>query len=525
MAQMAAAPALLAAGAALLVYAITLAGTYVYDDLAIVTLDPRVKSPALWSQFWTKDYFNGGLDNLYRPLVSMSYGIQWWLHGDRPWAFHLVNWLLHAAVAAAVAELTRRTVGRGAAYIAGLLFAVHPVHVEAVANIVGRAELACALGILAALTLFAKRPLTFARVMGIVVCEIVAVLSKEQGILVPPMLAIYFWFVWRDDPRGAADSAAERAALRWLVISVTWCTAGYLIWREHFLRFDWDRSFLDWVLQPMVRCSPHDRVLMPLVLLGHYTQLLICPVKLSPDYGAKVIGWTVRLTDPYFGAGVAVALLWLIFTAIAIYRRRGFEAFCLLSLALSYGMIANVIAILGCNMAERWIYLPSAFFLMWLAIWIAGMPRPARLALLIAIVTLASARTFTYARRWNDRLTFYEQSLDEQPNSVQLYLLTAGELDARHDYAAADAVMARAAAVFPDAWHVWMRRAVIAMDAGRLDDADRYLRRSFELSPNPMVIAVSDRLDQLKAARKAAATTPSKMTPRSGSPEGARSSP
>jgi tetratricopeptide (TPR) repeat protein len=191
----------------------------------------------------------------------------------------------------------------------------------------------------------------------------------------------------------------------------------------------------------------------------------------------------------------------------AILRRRGFAAFCLLSLALSYGMIANIIAILGSNMAERWIYLPSAFFLMWLATLIARLPRPARLTLMIALLTLGSIRTFTYARRWNDRLTFYERCLDEQPRSAQLYLLTAGELDAHHDYPAADAVMARAATVFPDAWHVWMRRAIIAMDAGNLDDAEVYLRRSFELNPNPIVIGVSDRLDQLKAARKAATTS------------------
>jgi hypothetical protein len=506
----AAAPALAAAVAALLVYAVTLAGTYVYDDVAIITLDPRVKSPALWYQFWTKDYFNGGLDNLYRPLVSMTYGVQWWLHGDRAWAFHLVNWLLHAAVAAAVAEFTRRALRSNLpAYIAGLLFAVHPVHVEAVANIVGRAELAVALGIFATLILFARRPLTPRRVAAIVAFEIIAILSKEQGVLIPPMLALYGWLVWSKSSNEIVPE--ERTSLRWLIVSITWSTAGYLIWREHFLRFEWDRSFLDWVLQPMVRCTPRDKVLMPLVLLGHYTQLLFFPITLSPDYGATVIGWTVRLSDPYFWLGVAAFLAWLCFTVIALLHRRGFAAFCLLSLALSYGMIANVIAILGCNMAERWIYLPSAFFLMWLATWIARLPRPARTVLMIALLTLGSIKTFTYARRWNDRLTFYEQSLEEQPRSAQLYILTAGELAAHHDYPAADAVLARGAAVFPDAWHVWMWRAMVAMDADRLDDATRYLRRSFELSPNPVVMGVAKRLDELKAARQAA-TAPATTT-------------
>jgi len=85
----------------------------------------------------------------------MTYALQWLIHGDTiAWPYHAVNWILHACVAACVAELTRRLIankGEIAAYIAGLLFAVHPVHVEAVANIIGRAELMCALGFLGAM--------------------------------------------------------------------------------------------------------------------------------------------------------------------------------------------------------------------------------------------------------------------------------------------------------------------------------------------------------------------------------------
>src|SRR5581483_4633330 len=101
-------PALCSAALAILLYAVTFGGTYVYDDVVIVQQDPRGDSPRMWTQYWTKDYFNGGLDNLYRPLVSTSYGVERWLHGDRPWIYHLINCLLHAGVAAAVAEFTRR---------------------------------------------------------------------------------------------------------------------------------------------------------------------------------------------------------------------------------------------------------------------------------------------------------------------------------------------------------------------------------------------------------------------------------
>src|SRR5436190_5468840 len=129
-------PAATAAVFSLLLYAITLGGTYVYDDFDILFNDARLRNPDQWKLYLTQSY-NGGVDNLYRPLVSMTYAVQWWLHGDRPWAFHLVNILLHAGVCALVAELARRLSGTRAAYVAGLLFAALPIHVEAVANIVG----------------------------------------------------------------------------------------------------------------------------------------------------------------------------------------------------------------------------------------------------------------------------------------------------------------------------------------------------------------------------------------------------
>lgn len=483
-------PAVAAALAALLVYAVTLGGTYVYDDVGVVQSDTRLMPPIQWGKLWTQAYSPLALDNLYRPLVTMSYAVQWWLTGDRPWAFHAVNWLLHAAVAAAVAELCRRCASQTAAYIAGLLFAVHPIHVEAVANIVGRAELACALGVLGALILLARRPLTGSRVVGIVACSAAAVLSKEQGILIPPLLLFFGWLVWR--PMGEVGPG-ERSTMRWLIVIVTWSVAGYLIGREHFLKMEWNRDFLDWGMQPMVHPGA-DRWLMPVVLLGHYVQLLVFPMHLSPDYGANVIGWTVRWNDPYLWLGMAAGAAWI----IAALWLRGFALFCLLGLAITYGMVGNIVELIGANMAERLMYLPSAFFLILIGMGLAKIPRGAMVGIMVLLLAAASLRTFTYARRWNDRLEFYLQALVEQPGSTQLHLLVVQEYMNRGDLPAAMAAAQRGTDDFPDYWKVWLERALVAMKQNRLDEADRYLDRAFHLSPNGAVTSVGLQLQQMK---------------------------
>src|SRR5437764_14316540 len=94
-----------AALVAFAIYSCTLGGTYVYDDIEVIRNDPRIANPSLWGQYFTQQYMLGRSDKLFRPLVSLSFAIQWWLHGDRPWLFHLANLLLHAGAAAAVAFL------------------------------------------------------------------------------------------------------------------------------------------------------------------------------------------------------------------------------------------------------------------------------------------------------------------------------------------------------------------------------------------------------------------------------------
>ena len=300
-----------------------------------------------------------------------------------------------------------------APYIAGLLFAVHPIHVEAVANVVGRAELLCAIAFLGALVIFAHRPLTTPRAFAIFGCLILSILSKEQGMLLPPMLLAMAWLMHRDQPTvesiarehspGDMLSYATRkprprisAPAMLLTILVCWSVAGYILFRESILKFSWDRGFLDWTINPLVRSTGIDRWVMPLVICGRYLALLIAPIHLSPDYGAKVIGWTAHFTDPYLYIGIAAIAACGFAILIAFKRQYRIALFCLIGLILTYGLISNFLLLIGTNFGDALMYLPSAFFVMLIAI-SATTFRMLRVGLLIVIVFF-SIRTITYAQ-------------------------------------------------------------------------------------------------------------------------------
>jgi protein O-mannosyl-transferase len=538
--QSPAAPALSSALLAVLLYAITVGGTYVYDDEAIVRDDPRVRHIHEWARIWTTDYFDGGADHLYRPLVTSSYALEWYLHGDRPWIFHAINILLHALAAAAVAEFTRRAliqtrVAASAPVVAGLLFAAHPVHVEAVANIVGRAELLCTSCIFLGLILLLQRPLKSGRVIAVLSISAVAVLSKEQGILQPLLWLLLIALLWKH------PLDQQRKSLQLFLLLTSWLWAGYLIVREHFLRFEWDLSTLDTVQQPLVLSHGIDRLLMPVVILGRYSLLLLWPRHLSPDYGGDVIGSIAHASDPFLWIGFVALGLWTIsiftcFHSFEPQRRRDtekrntsphsspipyslrvrvsavqnssietrFVIFCLIALGITYGMIGNVVSLIATIFGERLLYLPSAFFLMIVAVLISHLPRFPRNILLFVALSLASLRTVTAARDWNHPAALFENALGAQPKSVQLHFLLAEQYQKMGNPAGAFALLKQISERYPGYWPVWMRRAEQDIQDHQIDDARMSLKRAMKLKADPKLWYLDDQLQQLEASTRPA---------------------
>ena len=147
--------AALIALAALAVYGGTVGFAFVFDDHIQIERNPWLRSPdGIW-RFFTQPFWGfypdrgSGPSNYYRPFFGVSYSLVARLFGLRPAAFHAASVLLHVAVCLLVALLARRIIqdpGQNAAALAaGLLFAVHPAHAEAVAWVGGQADVLAAL--------------------------------------------------------------------------------------------------------------------------------------------------------------------------------------------------------------------------------------------------------------------------------------------------------------------------------------------------------------------------------------------
>lgn len=471
---------------AILLYVGTLWGTYVYDDEFICRDDERIQQPGRWVEYLRIPYFPAAPDPLWRPLTSLTYAMQWRLHGDRAWPLHAVNILLHAGVSALVARLAGRLSKKSAAaWIAGLLFAAHPVHVESVAYLVGRAETLCSLGIIGGLLLFAHHPLTMGRALWITGCFVFAVLSKEHGILLPAMLLA--WFVGERllGEHQAFSSPAERTAGLWLFVLLSFSTLGYISYRESIMHIFWERFFIRWTVNPLFRSEGLDRVLAPISVLGRNVGLLIFPARLSPDYGAAITDYRMRWSDRYFYAGVLATVGYATALVVAVRRRAAGAAICLCCLGIAYALISNFFYLIGIIMGERLLYLSSVFFVILLAMGLARLPRGVMIPLMAVALGFASVRTATYAWRWNDALRLFRLCRKENPTSIYLHVLEAEQWMQRGDLARAEEILAEGRRLGPDSQNVWAMSAQVARLRGRDGEAQQYAIRAFDLDLHP----------------------------------------
>ncbi|MFH1220888.1 MAG: tetratricopeptide repeat protein [Candidatus Eisenbacteria bacterium] len=469
---------------AMLVYSNTFRSDFTYDDMDIVAKNPAIRSLSNIPGLFTSTYWVG-VDSapdksLYRPLTMTTYALEYRVHGLRPGWFHEVNVLLHALASLLLFFLVREIFANEAlAIIAALLFAVHPIHTEAVANVVGRAEILALVGIiLCSWGYFVAMRLQGFRVwcwgLVSVLAYLGGTLSKEVGVTAPAVILMTEVML----PRRRNILRGRRRALALF--------GGYAASLTLFLLLRSGAVSNRVVHVGFADLPSGARILTALRVLMEYVGLLLAPVRLSADY------WRVPITlsPSQLSALAALAVVAAIGYAIAwSWKRYPAIAWGLGLFAITILPVSNIPFAIGVMKAERLLYSPSSGFLVAVGgVLAALLARPARrraaLAMVCAATVALSIMTWERNHVWKDNLSLARATLKRTPDSPSFNVVMGNWYRQQGKNTEAKKYYLKAASLLPSDKATLFNLGNIESDEKNYEAAITYYRRAIGIDPN-----------------------------------------
>jgi Flp pilus assembly protein TadD len=394
---------------AFLAFSQTLFYDFVFDDDTQVLRNPWIRD---WSQvgnFFITDvwrFANESTGNYYRPFHMLAHAASYSLSGLNPWGFHLFNILLHCANTLLIAFIGYRlTRDRLVSAAGGILFALHPIHVESVAWIAGITDPLCAVFYFGALYVYLNDDPAKTWKTGLLTSLLFlgALFSKEMAFTLPLVIVL-------------VDACLGRK-LCWRQYALLAATFGiYAALRIHALsQFQ--------IKQLSSNLSFHDHVLSLVALMGQYLAKAFIPFDISL---AHVFNPTRSLGDPHYLLGILVILS----LALAAWRLRSDRKVLFLVgfMPLALLPVMNISGIGTQVFSDRYLYIPTlgSCLLIPLIVLHVGkwtvvrvhVPWPKIAAGLLGAYCLFFVFMLwknTYI--WRDNLTLYTETMKRSPDS------------------------------------------------------------------------------------------------------------
>ncbi|OGV74775.1 MAG: hypothetical protein A3K19_11015 [Lentisphaerae bacterium RIFOXYB12_FULL_65_16] len=466
-------------------YLQTLQYDFSLDDIPLIKESVRIQRLSNTPQFFRENYWGASGRSLYRPLTLLSYALNYKLNGLHPAGYHLVNVLLHVGCCWVLLHLTWLLCRNPAALITALWFAVHPVHVEAVANVVGRAELQAFLGL--ALTVWwyfrAQEEANAGHwrragwlAAGTVLAYAVGAFSKEGGILAPAVIVLTEILVpeRRALLRGRPFAMLSMAALAGVAGLFVGLRAGAVLS---------PLGHPGWAQVPAV-----DRVLTALRIEAEYVHLLVFPKTLLADYAVGDVPIARHLLAP----GVPAALLLLaglVVIALLTWRRLPTVPW---GVCLFFGTLlptSNLLFAIGLMKAERVLYTPSAGIVAGAAaiwVWACSRYRARRLMWTGATVVTLALLTRTWVRNadWRDNLSLGLATLQVSQESPMFHTILFKSYRARNEHNLARRHGLQVLALTPNDTAAWFNQGNLELDEKNYARAVECYRHALNLDPN-----------------------------------------
>lgn len=443
--------------ATLIAHLPALQGSPLWDD------DGHLTKPALQSfhGLW-RIWFELGATQQYYPLLHSAFWIEHLLWGDATVGYHLTNVILHAVSACLVVLIMKRLSLPGA-WLAGFVFALHPVYVESVAWISEQKSTLSGVFYLAALLVYLRfdedrRKSKYLLAIGLFV---LAMLSKSVTATLPVVILVIFW--WR---RGRLEWKRDvLPLLPWFAIGIS--GGLFTAWVERTYIGARGADFL---------LTPAQRVLIAGRVICFYFGKLLWPSNLTffyPRWNVDPGAWQQWL----FPVVVLVVVVGLVFVAT---RRRGPLASFLIFSATLFPVLGflNVFPFRYSFVADHFQYLASLGIIVpGIALLAPAMERISRKDITIAssvlLILVLGVLTWQQSLMYSDEETLYRTTLERNPGSwiahYNLGVLLADKPETRQDaieeFQAAERINPSLAMVHNDL------AAVLANVPGRTQDA------------------------------------------------------
>lgn len=495
------------------VYLNTYTNQFSYDDKAILLNDHRLRSLSSLPALFTHDYWMQSNTNLYRPLTMLTLAGNYFLSGESPWSYHVVNQLLHCLnvvlLFVFLGNFYRQEIGFR--FLASAIFAVHPAATEAVNLIVGRAELLSFAFCISALHLSIRRVNGVRYLTGSIAFFFLGMLSKESAMVLPVFLLLYHLYFERTASRRSfvRDMAGYGAVLL-LYVMLRYAVLGSLGPQEMLQVF---------------HGVPRTTIALTMAkVIASYWLIAFLPLGFQVHYTFDDIPLAASLSDSR--VLLSMVALALIAAAAVVTRKRDRPlSYFLLWPFIAFLPVMNVIVPTGVLMAVRLMYLPLAGYSVVLAS-ILFLSRPfidrvwrsdhARSGVFVTIVcaclALFAAATMDRNADWKDADTLFRRELTLSPQNIAALqnlalsmpaaeaeaalkkAMAASPADPRSyrilgivyerqgDHAAAEAMFRRSLMADPNE-EAHRALGILLSNAGRLDEAEEQFREAILLKP------------------------------------------
>lgn len=429
-----------------LLYANTFSHDYAQDDQIVIvdnmyTQDgikgiPGILSKDTFYGFFKKD----GKENLvaggrYRPLTLVQFAIGKQIFGNNPAVGHIFNAIyygltiivLYLVLALLFQQRFKPREATFIAFTASLIFAMHPIHVEAVANIKGRDETMALLLSLSALYLVVRSFLENNKPLAIWsgVLFFLGLMSKENTITFIAIIPFAFYFFTKADFGAVVKKMAPILVATVLFLAIRFAILPSGLGKESMELMN--NPFLKIENGHWVLLSFAERLPIIFFTLGKYLELLFFPLTLTHDYYPRQID-IMTFGDWRASLSLIVYLAMGIYAIIGLKKKQPM-AFAILFYLASLSIVSNIVFPVGTNMSERFAYMPSVGFALAIALLLhklfgksivsAKVPT-AWIATLTIIALLLGTKTFSRNFAWKDNFTLFSTDIQTSTKSAKL---------------------------------------------------------------------------------------------------------